>query len=46
MDNELPKRIEGKISIPSGVWHRLIKGTGDLDLYVEKIQIKGKYEKS
>jgi hypothetical protein len=37
IDNELPKPIEGKIYIPKGIYHRLIKGTGDIKLKVEKI---------
>ena len=36
MDNELPRRIEGTIFIPAGKWHRIIKGTGNLSLRVEK----------
>jgi hypothetical protein len=35
-DNELPQPIESRISIPKGTWHRLIKGTGDLQIIVEK----------
>lgn len=37
IDNELPKRIEGKIEIPMGVYHRLIKGSGDLKIKLIKI---------
>ena len=37
MDNELPKVLEGKIHIPEGVYHRVIKGSGDL-----KIKIKNR----
>lgn len=36
-DNKLPQQIHGEIKIPSGVWHRLIKGTGGLTLTVEKL---------
>jgi len=36
LDNELPKKIEGKIFIPVGIYHRLIKGTGDLQIKLEK----------
>ena len=32
LDDELPKRIEGEMIIPMGVYHRLIKGTGDLKI--------------
>ena len=37
IDNELPKNIEGKVVIPMGVYHRLIKGTGDLKIKLEKL---------
>lgn len=37
-DNTLPQRISTKISIKKGIWHRLIKGTGELQLVVEKIK--------
>jgi len=37
IDNQLPKKIEGKISIPKGVYHRLIKGSGNLEIKVHKI---------
>lgn len=30
IDNELPKSIEENTFIPKEVWHRLIKGSGDL----------------
>lgn len=36
LDNELPKKIEGEVFIPMGVYHRLIKGTGDLKVRVIK----------
>ena len=36
IDNELPKKIEGEFFIPMGVYHRLIKGTGDLKVKVIK----------
>ena len=35
-DNQLPQPIISRISIPKGEWHRLIKGTGDLQIIVEK----------
>lgn len=35
-DNELPIRIDREIKIRKGVWHRLIKGTGQLELIIEK----------
>lgn len=37
LDNELPKRIQGQIFIPKGVWHRAIKGTGDLKIKLKKL---------
>jgi hypothetical protein len=36
-DNELPKPIEGDIRIPKGEWHRVIKGTTDLVVRVQKL---------
>lgn len=36
IDDELPKKIEGRVEIPMGVYHRLIKGTGDLKIMVTK----------
>ena len=29
LDNELPKIIKDKVFIPKGMYHRVIKGTGD-----------------
>jgi len=37
LDNELPKKIEGEVFIPMGIYHRLIKGTGDLKVKVIKL---------
>jgi hypothetical protein len=37
LDNELPKPIEGLVKIPRGVWHRVIKGTGDLTVRIDKL---------
>ncbi len=37
IDNELPKLIEGKVFIPMGAYHRLIKGTGDLKIKLDKL---------
>jgi len=37
LDDELPMKIEGEILIPMGVYHRLIKGTGDLKIKVIKL---------
>lgn len=37
IDNELPKLIEGKVFIPMGVFHRVIKGTGDLKIKLIKL---------
>jgi len=38
LDNELPHHLEPITKIPKGVWHRLIKGSGDLELIIEKIK--------
>ena len=35
IDNELPKVID-KVLIPMGVYHRVIKGTGDLKIKLTK----------
>jgi hypothetical protein len=37
LDNELPIKIEGKVFIPRGIYHRIIKGTGDLKIKLEKL---------
>ena len=37
IDDKLPMKIEGKILIPMGVYHRLIKGTGDLKIKLVKL---------
>jgi hypothetical protein len=37
LDDELPKKIEGEIIIPMGIYHRLIKGTGDLKIKLIKV---------
>jgi hypothetical protein len=36
-DNQLPIKIEGKIEIKKGVWHRLIKGSRDIRIKIKKI---------
>jgi hypothetical protein len=36
-DNELPIKIEGKIEIKKGVWHRLIKGNSNIRIKIKKI---------
>ncbi len=36
LDDELPKKIEGEVFIPMGIYHRLIKGTGDLKIKLIK----------
>jgi hypothetical protein len=36
LDDELPKLLKGEIFIPIGVYHRLIKGTGDLTIKLIK----------
>lgn len=37
IDNELPKKIEGKVFIPKETYHRVIKGTGDLKIRLTKL---------
>ena len=37
LDNELPKAIESKVFITKGVYHRLIKGSGDLKIKLIKL---------
>lgn len=37
IDNQLPKKIQGKVLIPMGDYHRLIKGTGDLKIKLIKL---------
>jgi hypothetical protein len=37
MDNELPKIMSGKFFIPKEVWHRIIKGNGDLKVRITKL---------
>jgi hypothetical protein len=36
IDDELPKPIKGKIFIPMGIYHRVIKGTGNLKIKLIK----------
>jgi hypothetical protein len=38
IEDELPERIRGKVFIKKEVWHRLIKGTGDLTLKIVKLK--------
>lgn len=35
-DNQLPRPINEKIFIKEGSWHRIIKGTTDLKILIEK----------
>ena len=35
-DNQLPIKLEGKIEIKKGVWHRLIKGNSDVRIKIKK----------
>ena len=41
LDNELPKKLvkENKVFIPKGVYHRVIKGDGDLKLKIEFVNV-------
>jgi hypothetical protein len=36
LDNQLPQKIEGQIFIPKEIYHRLIKGSGDLKIKLIK----------
>jgi hypothetical protein len=36
LDNQLPKKIKGQIFIPKEIYHRLIKGSGDLKIKLIK----------
>ncbi len=36
IDNELPKKINSEVFIPMGVYHRLIKGSGNLEIKLKK----------
>ncbi len=38
IDNELPKSLNEKVIIPIGVWHRIIKGNGDLKIKLIKLK--------
>lgn len=37
LDDELPKKIEGEVFIPMGIYHRLIKGSNDLKIKLKKL---------
>jgi hypothetical protein len=37
-DDKFPQPIEGRIFIPKGVWHRVIKGSGCLEILLHKIK--------
>jgi hypothetical protein len=37
LDNKLPQKISGEIFIPKEVYHRLIKGAGDLKIKLIKL---------
>lgn len=37
LDDELPQKIEGQIFIPKEVFHRIIKGTGNLKIKLIKL---------
>lgn len=36
LENNLPVSINDTITIPAGTWHRLIKGTSDLTIKINK----------
>lgn len=37
LDNQLPQPLTEEIFIPKGVYHRLLKGTGDLTIELKKL---------
>ena len=37
LDDKLPQKIEGQIFIPKEIFHRIIKGTGDLKIKLIKL---------
>lgn len=37
IEDQLPRKLEGEIFIPMGTYHRLIKGTGDLKIKLQKL---------
>ena len=37
IDNELPKDLNDKVFIPKEIYHRLIKGSGDLKIRLHKL---------
>jgi hypothetical protein len=38
IDNELPKSLNEEVKIPMGVWHRIIKGNGDVEIKLIKLK--------
>ena len=36
-DNELPQVLKNTIFIPKNTYHRLIKGTGELNVHIEEL---------
>ena len=45
LDDELPKKINESIFIEKGMMHRLIKGTGDLELKIKKFKNETSFSK-
>jgi hypothetical protein len=37
IDNQLPQDLNNPVFIPMGVYHRIIKGAGDVEIKVQKI---------
>ena len=37
MDNQLPKKLDGKVFIPKETFHRVIKGDGNLVIRITKL---------
>jgi hypothetical protein len=40
LDNQLPSSLNQKVFIQKGVWHRVLKGTGDLKIKLIKLKIE------
>jgi len=36
LDNEIPKTLTEKVSIPKNTYHRVIKGSGDFKVRIKK----------
>ena len=38
LENQLPQKLEGRVFIPMKMWHRVIKGSGDLRIKLTKLK--------